>query len=110
MIQQHERQLKWGAAIEAVSRFAIDMIHQYSCIGLCIATETLPLRNDITDVRMISFDSSLLPGTIGVTVIYSGSHLIVVVTFQAGWELKLNTIICENERKELPENRKSQGL
>ena len=104
IIQKHLRQPEWSAAVQAVSCFAVDVIHKYACIALLIGIQTLAFGNHITDIFMVLFYAAFLPGGVWIAVKYFGTDFTIFIAFQPLWKLKFHTIISQYYGEQLLEH------
>ena len=104
IVQKHLRQPEWSAAVQAVSCFAVDVIHKYACIALLIGIQTLAFWNHIAEIFMVLFYAAFLPGGVWIAVKDFGTNFTIFITFQPLWKLKFHTIISQYYGEQLLEH------
>ena len=104
IIQKHLRQPEWSAAVQAVSCFAVDVIHKYACIALLIGIQTLAFGNRHNGYIHGFFLCWPFAGGVWIAVKYFGTDFTIFIAFQTPRKLKFHTIISQYYGEQLLEH------
>ena len=96
-------QVKRSLVAKDFSRFTVHMAKGQSEILRSQFCETGPFREDLAKLDMASLNVWLLPGRLWITEKHAGTETITFRVFQTDGVLEFNTVVSENDGKQLPE-------